>query len=133
MFRLAIPAVLLLTAGATTAATPQDGRQTRADRALARALDGRVAGETTDCITASGTDGPQVIDRNTLLYRQGGRTVWRNELPVNCPALGPGNTIIIELHGGQICKNDTFRVLEPGANIPSGSCRLGEFTPYRKP
>lgn len=100
---------------------------------LARALAGRVAGKPTDCINPQFADGPQIIDDHTLLYRESGRRMWRNDLPAACPSLRPLATIIVKMYGGQLCRNDTFRVLEPGSRIPSAICRFGDFTPYDKP
>jgi uncharacterized protein DUF6491 len=115
-----------------TASTEMPAGQSRADRDLAHELAGRTAGKPTDCISASSAEGPQIIDNKTILYRENGRTVWRNDLESGCPSLAPMNTLIVELHGGQICRHDRFRVLEPGANIPSAYCMMGKFTPYRK-
>ncbi|MES2444898.1 MAG: DUF6491 family protein [Pseudomonadota bacterium] len=126
--RVAIAGAVALM-GCTASAEVQT---TRADRELAKELEGRTAGTPTDCISASNVQGPQVIDHDTLLYRESGRTIWRNELASECRSLAPMNTIVIELHGGQICRNDQFRVLEPGTTIPGPYCRLGKFVPYRK-
>ena len=128
--RIALGALVLATC--TASAAVQDGGVSRADRELAEALKDRVAGEPVDCISLSGVDGPQIIDKDTLLYRETGRTVWRNELPATCPGLSNGDTLIVEVHGSQLCRNDHFRALTPGASIPSGVCRFGKFTPYRK-
>jgi hypothetical protein len=127
---IVVGAVALM--GCTASAEMRATQDARAERDLAEALEGRTAGTPVDCVNASSVEGPQVIDHDTVLYRAVGRTVYRNELAASCPAMGPGNTIIIELHGGQICRNDMFRVLEPGSTIPGPYCRLGKFTPYRK-
>lgn len=124
-----LPAIALI--GCTSAAAFQSSTVDRADRALANEIKDRTPGTPVNCISSSGTGGPQIIDRNTILYREG-RTVWRNELPAECRSLEPGNTMIIEVHGGQLCQNDKFRVIEPGSSIPGQYCRLGKFTPYRK-
>jgi len=126
-----VAGALVLT-GCTASAEQQASETARSDRELATELEGRTAGKPVDCISASSVQGPTMIGKNTVLYREGGRTLWRNDLVASCPAMGPGNTIVIELHGGQICRNDMFRVIEPGSSIPSGFCRLGKFTPYRK-
>lgn len=112
-----------------SAALPQG--QSRAERELAHALAGRTAGEPVDCIETSNIDGPQIIDNRTILYRRG-KTMWRTDLDSACPALAPMNTIVIELHGNEICRRDRFRVLEPGTTIPGAYCLMGKFTPYRK-
>lgn len=131
--RFALLAALAL-GGCAASAEMQASEQADAERDLAAALKGRVAGKPQDCISQSGmTQGPQIIDGNTILYRESGKVIWRNELRANCPALRPYNTLIVEMHGSQLCRNDHFRVLEPGSSIPSGTCLFGQFTPYRKP
>lgn len=125
-----IAGAVALICGTASAAMPVG--QTRAERELSRELAGRTAGEPTDCIDASAVEGPQIIDNKTILYRQSGKTVWRNDLDGACPGLAPMNTMVIELHGSQICRHDRFRVLEPGSTIPGAVCMMGKFTPYRK-
>ncbi|WP_066800913.1 DUF6491 family protein [Sphingomonas soli] len=130
--RTAIILGALALAGCAAQADPaQSRKQERAERELAKALEGRVAGEPTDCISSMGSNGPQIIDANTLLYRQGSR-VWRNDLDGGCPGLDPGDTLIIEVHGSQLCRRDMIRVREPGSSILGPSCSLGKFTPYTK-
>lgn len=124
-----VPAVMLV--AATSAGDFQSSRVERADRALEAALRDRTPGAAVDCIHASSVSGPEIIDRDTVLYTQG-RTVWRNELPAECSGLSAGNTMVIELNSGQMCANDRFRMVEPGMSIPGPTCRLGKFTPYRK-
>ena len=124
-----VPAVMLV--AATSAGNFQSSRVERADRALAAALRDRTPGAPVNCIHASSVSGPEIIDRDTVLYQEG-RTVWRNELATECRALEAGNTMVIEVNGGQLCNNDRFRMVEPGQGIPGPYCRLGKFTPYRK-
>lgn len=123
---LLIPIVALgLVGAAAPAAQHRD--------ALADALAGRVAGRPVDCVEKSRLDGPQIIDEKTLIYRESGRRVWRNDLIGRCPGLSPMDTLIVDIYGSQLCRNDHFRALEPGMRIPGPYCRLGPFTPYDKP
>jgi hypothetical protein len=123
-----LPAMALI---GCTSSTFQSQSIARADRDLADALKDLTPGAPTTCIHASSVDGPQVIDHDTVLYREG-RTVWRNDLPSECRNMERGNTLIVEVNGGQMCQNDRFRVIEPGSTIPGPTCRFGKFTPYRK-
>ncbi|MCH7863407.1 MAG: hypothetical protein IH998_17535, partial [Proteobacteria bacterium] len=59
-------------------------------------------------------------------------TLWRNDLASSCPGLRPYPTLIVEVHGSQLCRNDRFRVLDPGSSIPGAYCMFGKFTPYEK-
>lgn len=125
-----IPAIVLI--GGTASAGSQSSAVARADRELATALRDRTPGAPVDCISISpSSNGPQIIDHKTLLYNEG-RTVWRNDLAAECRNLEQGNTLVVEINGGQLCRNDQFRVVEPGMSIPGPYCRLGKFTPYRK-
>jgi hypothetical protein len=132
--RLAIMAIgaALALAGCTARSEMQASQRAQAETDLAKALDGRVAGTPVDCISDDTPRGPQVIDRDTILYHDG-RRVWRNELAAECPSLNAYDTLIVEKHGSQLCRNDRFRVLPAGTRIPGPYCRLGSFTPYTRP
>lgn len=121
----------LALAGCTPSSEMRASRQAEASASLAKELDGRVAGKPANCIGNTTSIRPMIIDENTILYREGGR-VWRNDLAAACPRLNPYNTIITEVQGGQLCRNDRFRVLEPGTTIPGPYCRLGQFVPYER-
>ena len=128
--RLAIMIGALALAGC--AANAGSGGQTSAERDLAKALEGRVAGKPQDCISTTSADGPQIVDKRTLLYRDG-RRVWVNDLGDSCPGLDQDDLLIVELHGSQICRNDKFRATERGSVVPGAYCFFGSFTPYTKP
>ena len=126
-------ALCALALSGCTASVQESQGPTKAERELADALKGRTSGEPVDCISTMGLQGPQVIDSKTVLYRESGRTVWRAELPDGCPSLRPLDTLVVEVWGAQLCRNDRFRSITPGMSIPGAYCRFGRFTPYRKP
>jgi hypothetical protein len=119
-------------AGCTGNAALQASRQAEAQRDLDDALKGRVAGKPQDCLfSPSSVNGPQIVDQGTILYRDGKR-VWRNDLAAACPSLDHDDILVVEMHGSQICKNDLFRPIDRGSQIPGAYCRFGQFTPYVK-
>ncbi|HVI99744.1 MAG TPA: DUF6491 family protein [Sphingomonas sp.] len=127
--------ILIAAAALAGCANGQYEEQVRAEgeKDLAQALDGFAAtGKTSDCVQPRNVSGPQIIGNSTLLYREGGGRIWRNDLISSCPSLREGQTVIVEIKGGQLCRNDLFRTIEPGANIPSAYCRLGNFTEYKR-
>lgn len=130
--RISMTIAALALAGCTASSEMIASQQAEAQKDLASALGDRVAGAPRDCISVSDSDGPQIIDDHTILYKPVGRTLWRNELGSACPGLRPYTTLIVEVHGSQICRNDRFRVLDPGSSIPSAYCFFGKFTPYEK-
>ena len=54
------------------------------------------------------------------------------ELPLVVLLVSGGHTMIVEMHGSQLCRNDLFRMNEAGSSIPNAYCRFGKFTPYSK-
>ena len=96
-------------------------------------LSGRIAGTPTDCISLNRNTAPDIVDQNTILYRETQQRIWRTGPVGTCPALRPMNILIIDVYGAQLCRNDRFRVLQPGTSIPSSYCRFDRFTPYDLP
>ena len=99
----------------------------------ADAIAGRVAGKPQTCIQNNAAENLQVLDPQTLAYGHG-RTIFINRLGTSCPALNQWNTIVVEAStGGNYCRGDRVRGLEPGAIIPGPSCNLDYWVPYRQP
>jgi PBP1b-binding outer membrane lipoprotein LpoB len=124
-------AAALLFAGC--AATPEQiaSEQAEAAKDFAEATKGRVAGKPQPCIDTMGIDGPQIVGNNRLIYRQGGKRIFVNELRNECPGLRAIDSIIVtEVYAGQTCRNDRFRVVQRGTTIPGAYCFFGDFVPY---
>ena len=99
---------------------------------LAREIEGRVAGQPQTCVSAFGDQNLRVVNPQTVAYGHG-PTVWINRLQAACPALSQFNTLIVDASGGQYCRGDQVRGLEPGGLIPGPSCNLQDWIPYRLP
>jgi len=97
---------------------------------LARELAGYTPGEARSCVPTSPNTNLRVVDGATLAYGYG-RTIYVNRLASACPALEPTNTLIVDAQGGQYCRGDRVRGLEPGGIIPGPSCNLQDWVPYR--
>ena len=110
-------------AGCAPTESPQAG--------LARELAGYKAGAAQACIGTFQNQNLRVIDGATLAYGNG-RTIYVNRLVSACPALEPTNTLIVDAQGGQYCRGDRVRGLEPGGIIPGPSCNLQDWVPYRR-
>jgi hypothetical protein len=124
-------ALMLIAAAATMASCSRP--VSPPDEAAAQALAGRVAGPIQTCVTTNPAENLHVLDPQTVAYGYG-RTVYVNRLAAACPAISQFNTLIVEgSTGGQYCRGDRVRGLEPGASIPGPSCNLGDWVPYRQP
>lgn len=96
-------------------------------------LAGRIAGRPQQCLPLQQIGGPDIVDARTILYRQGGRRIWRVSPVGHCPGLRPFTRLIVDLYGTRICRNDRFRTLDVNSTIPGPYCRFGNFTPYDRP
>jgi len=119
---------LLLAAGC--AATGTDA-PTRDQQALARELEGRTAGAGQACLAVRQAQSLQIIDRQTLAYRDR-ETVWVNRLGADCPGLRPLSPLLVEAQGSQYCRGDRVRAMEIHGGVPGPSCVLRDFVPYRR-
>ncbi len=115
----------------TTAGEPQLG--VREARDLAKALDGKVAGEPVSCIPADRNSNLRALGDNTLIYRINRNLVYRNTLSNACNGLSMGDTLVLERFSSQYCRGDIARVVNLQSGFQSGSCALGDFVPYRTP
>ncbi|MEO6359335.1 MAG: DUF6491 family protein [Sphingomicrobium sp.] len=98
---------------------------------FAREVAGRVPAGGGSCISTFGSENLRVVNRSTLAYGTG-RTVQINRLAAPCPGLDQFNAIIVEANGGQYCRGDRIRALEPGGIIPGPVCHLGNWTAYNR-
>lgn len=127
-----IPLLLIGSALAACSTAPETyQRSERAEARLQQELAGlTVTGPAQNCIPNYRADQMVVIDDNTLLFRDGPSRVWRNDLAGSCGGLGLGNTLVLRLSTGMLCSGEIGQVVDLTSGVTSGSCVLGEFTPY---
>ncbi|TFI56533.1 hypothetical protein E2493_19525 [Sphingomonas parva] len=113
------------------AAGSSDTAPTRDQEAFSREIAGLTASEPQSCIPVEQNEALTIVDTRTVV-RRSGRTIWVNRLKADCPGLRPLATLIVEVHGGQYCRGDRVRGLDPGSTIPGPQCPLGDWTGYRR-
>ncbi|GAA0737829.1 hypothetical protein [Sphingomonas japonica] len=129
---LAVATCGLLLTGCTPSPEQQAATDARADARLASAIGDRVPGTAQDCIDPSLIDGPQVVAPKTVIYRENASRIWVSTAE-GCPSLRATSTLIVDIYGSNLCRNDRFRTIDPGSSIPGPYCRFGPFTPFDKP
>ncbi len=98
---------------------------------LARALEGRVAGEPVDCINLRNVRSTQIIDDTAILYDTG-RTLYVNRPNGGGQLLDQGDVLVTKTFSSQLCRIDVVRLYDSGSRMPSGFVSLGDFVPYKK-
>jgi hypothetical protein len=96
---------------------------------LAGVTAGRVAGPPRSCVRSEPNDALRAVNSATLAYGSGS-TIYINRLGGSCPGLRELSTIIVDVHGGEYCRGDRIRALEPNSIIPGPTCNLGDWVPY---
>ena len=134
-FTATIAGALLLGAIPATAQTAKADRaaatQARYDAKLAKALEGRVAGEPVRCIDMRSIRSSTIIDKTAIIYEVG------NKLYLNRPAGGASSldsddVLVTRTSSSQLCDIDIVRLIDRSNHFPTGFVNLGKFVPYSK-
>ncbi len=129
---LILASAAALTACATTPAQP---RSPQAEQHLQQLLTGKVAGAPQSCLPSHRSSDMVVIDDQTVLFRDGGRRVWRTEMRDGCTRLGSSHYALVtrSFGGPGLCSGDIAQLADLSTGMIVGSCSWGEFVPYTRP
>ncbi|NIJ20945.1 hypothetical protein FHS95_002637 [Sphingomonas naasensis] len=98
---------------------------------LARLLEGRVAGQPTDCISLTSARSSHVIPGKAIVYEVGGR-LYVNEPRSGASSLRDDDLLVTRTIGSQLCRLDSVNLVDRTARFPRGFVTLGQFVPYSK-
>lgn len=106
---------------------------TEGEAELAEMLEGRVAGEPTNCINTFGSRSLEIIDDTAIVYRNGG-TIWVNYTR-NPDTLDEDDILVIRKYGSgsRLCRLDSVTTRDRFSLFFSGAIFLDDFIPYRLP
>jgi hypothetical protein len=107
------------------------GPKLTAEQRLAKAIEGRVAGEPVNCINLRRIHYSQVIDRTAILY-EAGNVVYVNRPRAGAESLDQWDTMVTRPFNSQLCNIDTVDLYDTSSRIQTGFVLLGDFVPYRK-
>ncbi|MBA4353660.1 MAG: hypothetical protein C0409_03100 [Novosphingobium sp.] len=117
----------LLLAGAAADAKPR----LTPEQALAKVLEGRVAGEPVDCIYTPRVMSTRIYDKTAIVY-DAGNTIWVNRPESGARMLDDNDIMVTTPFGSQLCSVDIVRMIDRSAGFWRGSVGLGQFVPYKK-
>ena len=124
LLSVTLGALLLSTAGAHAAPRLNPEQQ------LARALQGRVAGEPVDCVNLQNIKSTQIIDRTAIIY-DAGSTIYVNR-PRHAQSLDQWDTLVTNLHSSRLCSIDVVQLYDGSSRTWTGAVFLSDFVPYRR-
>ena len=113
--------------GAATAQAESPDREAE----LARALEGRVAGEPVDCIDTYRVRSSQIIQDTAIIY-DAGSTIYVNRPRAGLESLNRWDAMLTRLPSTRLCSIDTVQMIDTSSRMQTGVVFLGEFVPYRR-
>lgn len=99
---------------------------------LAKMLDGRVAGQPTDCIRTWTRNDMRTIDGTAYVFGHGDVIyVNRTQHP---RSIDENNTLVVRstATGTQLCRTDQITTFDNGGQFYTGNVFLADFIPYRR-
>jgi len=123
---IALLAGALMLGGAAQARQPADR-----EAELARALQGRVAGEPVRCIDLHRVRSSRIIPDTAIIY-DAGSVVYVNRPANGAEQLNQWDTMVTRTHTSQLCNVDTVTMVDQASRSFTGVVFLGEFVPYRR-
>ena len=121
----------LLIAAAALASPAAAATHQTPDARLEQALQGRVAGAPTRCISLSGSTSSEIIDGKAIIYRVGSR-LYVNQPRSGAESLRDDDILVTRLFGNQLCNIDSVDLVDRFSRFPRGFVILGDFVPYTK-
>jgi hypothetical protein len=112
-------------AGAAKPATPE--------AKLAKALEGRTAGDPVDCLNLRDIRSSRIIDRTAILYETAGGKIYVNRPEGGAESLNQWDVLVTDTHSPRLCDIDVVRLYDSSTQFQTGVVFLGEFVPYTKP
>jgi hypothetical protein len=127
-------AAVLATATALSLSVAVDAKpRVSGEEKLARLLEGRVAGEPTDCIYLPRVRSSRIISDTAIVY-DAGSVLYVNRPRGGANGLDDDDVMVTEFHGGgsSLCSIDVVRLHDRSTLFYNGFVSLGDFVPYRK-
>jgi hypothetical protein len=118
---------LMMAAAPANAAKPRDG-----EAELAKAVEGRIAGEPVRCVNLRDVRSSRIIDHTAILYDTG-NTLYVNRPRSGRESLDQWDTLVTRTFSSDLCSIDVVHLWDPGSRMESGFVFLGEFVPYKRP
>ena len=98
---------------------------------LARAVEGRVAGQAVDCINLRPSGSHQIVEDSAIIYRTGS-TLYVNRPRSGAQSLNQMDALLTRTFSSQLCSGDVVEVVDPVSGTMRGLVFLGEFVPYKR-
>ena len=114
-----------------TGATAVQAKERDPEAQLARALEGRVAGEPVDCISLNRIRSTRIIPDTAIVYEIG-NVLYVNRPEAGAISLDEMDTLVSRGFSNRLCSIDVLQLVDMSSRMTHGAVFLGEFVPYRR-
>lgn len=105
----------------------------RDERRALSLLEGKVSERPVPCVNQRDLGNSHSLPNGDLLFEsRSSRLVYLNQPVAGCPSTNFGRSLITRTPSTRLCRGDIVQVVDLTSGVPSGSCGLGDFTPYRR-
>lgn len=125
LISLAVGTVLLVSAA-------QAAPRVHGEAKLAKAVEGRVAGEPVDCIDLRAVRSSKVIDNTAIVYKAGD-TLYVNRPTNGAESLDQWDALVTKTSLSRLCSVDVVHLYDSSSRMQTGTVFLAQFVPYRRP
>lgn len=98
---------------------------------LAKAVEGRVAGEPVDCIDLRAVRSSRIIDNTAIVYKAGD-TLYVNRPANGAESLDRWDALVTKTSLSRLCSVDVVHLYDSSSRMQTGTVFLGQFVPYRR-
>lgn len=129
---LALPLVAATGCAALENSPARMQLQARDAARLDAALAGFSAGKPVSCLPNRDIRGPEAYGETTLLFRANRNLIYRTETRGTCRGIAHGDALVTRQTSSHLCAGDMAYSADLRTGFQSGSCALGDFTPYSR-
>ena len=94
-------------------------------------LAGKTPGKPETCIDTRFNNPRLTAYDGKLIYRVSSKLVYVNDSTGGCQGVARGDVLVTRQFQSRLCRGDIAQTITVPPAVPTGSCALGSFTPYR--
>ena len=96
-----------------------------------RLLAGKTPGKPETCIDTRFNNPRLTAYDGKLIYRVSSKLVYVTDTGGGCSNVARGDTLVTRQFQGRLCRGDIAQTVNLPIGMPTGSCAMGDFIPYR--
>lgn len=127
-----VAAALIGAGGAADAQSRSEKARLKGEAALAKEIEGRVAGDPVNCVYLSNIRSSRIIDKTAIVYEGDNGVLYVNRPRGGADFLDDWDVLVTKTYGSQLCSPDSVQLIDRSSRMQSGFVILDKFVPYKR-